>query len=43
MLQELTIKEVITFGDEGGMASIGLLQKYTKEVITLSYLWTVLS
>ena len=43
MLQELTIKEVITFGDEGEMASIGLLQKYTKEVITLSYLWTILS
>ena len=28
---DLTIKEVITIVDERGMASIGLLQEYTKE------------
>ena len=27
----VNIKEVITIGDEGGMASIGLLQEYTKD------------
>ena len=30
-MMHLTVNEVITIGDEGGMASIGSLQEYTKE------------